>query len=192
MRGPFTSHGGGRCGAAVSAAASGNDMQRRMARAGAVIAAAVVLGATAAAQTAPRPVAAKDLAKYWLVASEAMEAMVPNTGVNLYVPSCAVVRYVINGDGTTSDVRVEKLVPMGDLGIVATSAIRSLRYAPAASNQGLVPVVTSVTLPLNLPLLRGTPEERARIEAQRAQVVAACDAAAPEKAASAPVPVPRS
>jgi hypothetical protein len=141
---------------------------------------------SAFAQTTPRPVAAKDLAKYWLVASEAMEAMVPNTGVNLYVPSCAVVRYVINSDGTTSDVRVEKLVPMGDLGIVATSAIRSLRYAPAASNQGLVPVITSVTLPLNLPLLRGTPEERARIKAQRTQVVAACDAPASSSDKAAP------
>lgn len=157
-------------------------MQRRFPMVRVVLAATVLLCAAATAQTTPRPVAAKDLAKYWLVASEAMEAMVPNTGVNLYVPSCAVVRYVINGDGTTSDVRVEKLVPMGDLGIVATSAIRSLRYAPAASNQGLVPVITSVTLPLNLPLLRGTPEERARIEAQRARVVAACDAPAPAPA----------
>jgi hypothetical protein len=146
---------------------------------------AIAVAMPVVAQTTPRPVAAKDLAKYWLVASEAMEAMVPNTGVNLYVPSCAVVRYVINSDGTTSDVRVEKLVPMGDLGVVATSAIRSLRYAPASSNQGLVPVITSVTLPLNLPLLRGTPEQRARIEAQRAQVVAACDAPAPGKTAPA-------
>ena len=147
---------------------------------------AITFTGSLSAQTTPRPVAAKDLAKYWLVASEAMEAMVPNTGVNLYVPSCAVVRYVINSDGTTSDVRVEKLVPMGDLGVVATSAIRSLRYAPAASNHGLVPVITSVTLPLNLPLLRGTPEERARIEAQRAQVVAACDAPAPAPASGKP------
>lgn len=192
MRQPFTGHDGSRCGAAGSAAASGNAVQRRISLACTVFAVAAVLCATATAQTTPRPVAAKDLARYWLVASEAMEAMVPNTGVNLYVPSCAVVRYVINGDGTTSDVRVEKLVPMGDLGIVATSAIRSLRYAPAASNQGLVPVITSVTLPLNLPQLRGTPEERARIEAQRAQVIAACDAPAPEKAAPAPAPVPRS
>lgn len=167
-------------------------MQRRFPMVRAVLAATVWFCATATAQTTPHPVAAKDLAKYWLVASEAMEAMVPNTGVNLYVPSCAVVRYVINSDGTTSDVRVEKLVPMGDLGIVATSAIRSLRYVPAASNQGLVPVITSVTLPLNLPLLRGTPEERARIEAQRAQVVAACDAPMPEKATPAPTPARRS
>ncbi|HSX60110.1 MAG TPA: hypothetical protein VLF18_07930 [Tahibacter sp.] len=129
----------------------------------------------AAAQTTPRPVAAKDLGKYWLVASDAMEAMKPNTGVNLYAPSCAVVRYVINSDGTTSDVVLEKLVPAGDLGIVATTAIDSLVYAAAKSNQALTPVVTRVTLPLNLPPVAGTPEERARIEAQRAQVIAACD-----------------
>lgn len=143
---------------------------------------------TAAAQTTPRPVGAKDLAKYWLVASEAMEAMKPNTGVNLYTPSCAVVRYVINSDGTTSDVVLEKLAPPGDLGIVATTAIDSLVYAAAPSNQGLIPVLTRVTLPINLPPMRGTPEERARLEAQRAQVLAACDAPAPAEAGGRPAP----
>lgn len=146
----------------------------------AVLAAASLIGATTAvAQTTPRPVAAKDLAKYWLVASDAMEAMKPNTGVNLYTPSCAVVRYVINSDGTTSDVVLEKLVPPGDLGVVATTAIDSLVYAPASSNAALTPVVTRVTLPLNLPPVAGTPEERARIEALRAQVLGACDAPPP-------------
>lgn len=140
----------------------------------------VVVNSSVVAQTTPRPVAAKDLGKYWLVASDAMEAMKPNTGVNLYAPSCAVVRYVINSDGTTSDVVLEKLVPAGDLGVVATTAIDSLVYAPAKSNQALTPVVTRVTLPLNLPPVAGTPEERARIEAQRAQVLAGCDAPAAE------------
>lgn len=147
----------------------------------------------AAAQSPPRTVAAKDLARYWLVASNAMEALVPRTGVNLHTPSCAVVRYVINGDGSTSDVVLEKLVPMGDLGSVATSAVKSLRYAPAPGNQALTPVLTRVTLPLNLPPPRGTPEERARIQAQRAQVLAQCDtpaAAAPAKAPPAAVQKP--
>lgn len=139
---------------------------------------ALLFAAPLLAQGEPRPVAAKDLAKYWLVASDAMEALVPRTGVNLHTPSCAVVRYVINGDGSTSDVVLEKLVPMGDLGSVATSAVKSLRYAPAPGNQALTPVLTRVTLPLNLPPLRGTPEERAKIEAQRAQVLAGCDAPA--------------
>lgn len=152
----------------------------------ALLAAAAAIGAAAAvAQTTPRPVAAKDLGKYWLVASNAMEAMKPNTGVNLYAPSCAVVRYVINSDGTTSDVVLEKLVPAGDLGVVATTAIDSLVYAAAPSNPALTPVVTRVTLPLNLPPVAGTPEERARIEAQRARVLRACD---PPPAPAAPKP----
>ncbi|MBL8297122.1 MAG: hypothetical protein JNN30_02135 [Rhodanobacteraceae bacterium] len=136
---------------------------------------ALLCATGAVAQTTPHPVAAKDLEKYWLVASDAMEAMKPNTGVNLYTPSCAVVRYVINSDGTTSDVVLEKLVPPGDLGVVATSAIDSLVYAPARSNPAQTPVITRVTLPLNLPPVAGTPEERARIEAQRTRVLAACD-----------------
>jgi hypothetical protein len=142
------------------------------------LSAAALVGGPALAQTTPRPVAAKDLAKYWLVASEAMEAMKPNTGVNLYAPSCAVVRYVINSDGSTSDVVLEKLVPPGDLGIVATTAVQSLRYAAAPSNQELVPVLTRVILPMNLPPLRGTPEEQARLQAQRDEVLARCDATA--------------
>lgn len=142
------------------------------------LSATVLIGGPALAQTTPRPVAAKDLAKYWLVASEAMQAMKPNTGVNLYAPSCAVVRYVINSDGSTSDVVLEKLVPPGDLGIVATTAIQSLRYAAAPSNQALVPVLTRVTLPMNLPPLRGTPEEQAKLQAQRDEVLARCDTAA--------------
>lgn len=142
------------------------------------LSAAALVGGPTLAQTTPRPVAAKDLAKYWLVASEAMEAMKPNTGVNLYAPSCAVVRYVINSDGSTSDVVLEKLVPPGDLGIVATTAVQSLRYAAAPSNQELVPVLTRVTLPMNLPPLRGTPEEQAKLQAQRDEVLARCDAAA--------------
>lgn len=142
------------------------------------LSAAVLIGGPVLAQTTPRPVAAKDLAKYWLVASEAMEAMKPNTGVNLYAPSCAVVRYVINSDGSTSDVVLEKLVPPGDLGIVATTAIQSLRYAAAPSNQALVPVLTHVTLPMNLPPPRGTPEEQAKIQAQRDEVLARCDTTA--------------
>jgi hypothetical protein len=145
--------------------------------------AALLAAGTAAAQTTPRHVAPKDLGKYWLVASEAMEAMVPNSGVNLHTPSCAVVRYVINSDGSTSDVVLEKLVPMGDLSIVAVSAVKSLRYAPTTANQALTPVLTRVTLPLNLPPVRGTPEEQARIEAQRTQVLAACDAPAVPKPA---------
>lgn len=149
------------------------------------VVAAALEAASVAAQTTPRPVAAKDLEKYWLVASEAMEAMKPNTGVNLYAPSCAVVRYVINSDGTTSDVVLEKLVPPGDLGVVATTAIDSLVYAAASSNPGLTPVVTRVTLPLNLPPVAGTPEERARIEEQRARVLAACDPPPPAKPAEA-------
>lgn len=155
-----------------------------------ILAALLLAVLPAAAQSPPRPVAAKDLAKYWLVASDAMEALVPRTGVNLHTPSCAVVRYVINADGSTSDVVLEKLVPMGDLGSVATSAVQSLRYAPAPNNQALTPVLTRVTLPLNLPLLRGTPEERAKIEAQRAQVIAACDAPPAAKPAPAAAQTP--
>jgi len=147
----------------------------------AVVVSCAAVASAVVAQTTPRPVAAKDLGKYWLVASDAMEAMKPNSGVNLYTPSCAVVRYVINSDGTTSDVALEKLVPAGDLGVVATTAIDSLVYAPAKSNQALTPVLTRVTLPLNLPPVAGTPEERARIETQRAQVLAACEPPADAK-----------
>ncbi|HJU39814.1 MAG TPA: hypothetical protein VJ724_09600, partial [Tahibacter sp.] len=103
----------------------------------------------------------------------------PHNGKGLNLPSCAALRYVIQADGTTSDVVLEKLVPESALGTVAVSFVKSLRYAPGPSNRSQNPVTTRLVLPLNLPPLKGDEAQRAQIQAQRDAVVAAC---APERA----------
>ncbi|UXI68889.1 energy transducer TonB [Tahibacter amnicola] len=131
------------------------------------------------AQTSPRPVAPKDLAKYWLVSSTSLEALVPNSGRNMDKPSCASVAYVIEANGTTSNIRLEKLYPASDLGSVATSVVQNLRYVPGPNNQGVVPVATRVVLPFNLPPVQGTPERQAQITAYRERVLAQCEPTVP-------------
>ena len=133
-----------------------------------------MFAAVAGAQAPPREVAPADLSKYWLVATGSVMTDVPHNGKGLDKPTCAALRYVINGDGTTSDIVLEKLVPDGALGSVAVSFVSGLRYAPGPANKSLNPVSTRLVLPLNLPLLKGSDAERAQIQAQRDAVVAAC------------------
>lgn len=132
------------------------------------------VAATAGAQAPPREVSPADLGKYWLVTNSSVWTDVPHNGKGLDKPTCAALRYVINGDGTTSGIVLEKLVPDSSLGSVAISFVSGLRYAAGPSNKSLNPVSTRLVLPLNLPLLKGNDAERAQIQAQRDAVVAAC------------------
>lgn len=149
---------------------------------------AFALAAFAAASTAqapPREVSTKELARYWLVASASPTADAPHNGRGLDQPTCAALHYIIQADGTTSDIVLEKLVPESALGTVAVSFVRSLRYAPGPSNKSQNPVSTRLVLPLNLPPLKGDEAQRAQIQAQRDAVVAAC-APTPAKPAASP------
>jgi hypothetical protein len=92
------------------------------------------------------------LAHYWLLESgSATQASVPNSGHNLDAPSCAAVAYTVGNDGRTRDVKLEKLVPAGDLGKVAVSVVAAMRFAAAPQNLGKTPVRTYVAMPFNLP-----------------------------------------
>jgi len=112
------------------------------------------------------------LANYWLLQSNsAAQANVPNSGYNLDAPTCAAVSYVVEKDGTTSHVKLEKLVPQGDLGKVAVNIVGAMRFAPAPGNLGKDAVFTYVVMPFNVPGAQsGNPADRA----QRAQVLDAC------------------
>jgi hypothetical protein len=111
------------------------------------------------------------LAKYWLL-SATDGAQVPNTGGrNLDLPSCATVSYVIEKNGTTSHIKLEKTEPDGDLGKVAVSVVKGLAYTAAGANIAKDAVYTYITMPFNLPDATSTkPEDKA----QRARVLAAC------------------
>lgn len=111
------------------------------------------------------------LANYWLL-SGTDGAQVPNSGGrNLDAPSCAAVSYVIEKNGTTSHIKLEKVVPDGDLGKVAVSTVRGLTYTAAGKNIGKDSVYTYILMPFNLPDAAST---NAADKVLRARVLAAC------------------
>lgn len=112
------------------------------------------------------------LAKYWLLVSGSAQTVnVPNSGSNLDAPTCAAVSYVVEKDGTTSHVQLERLVPPGDLGKVAVNIVAAMRFVPTPDNLGKTPVHTYVVIPFNLP----NPQSASAAErAQRAKLLDAC------------------
>ena len=112
------------------------------------------------------------LSNYWLLQSNsAAQTNVPNSGVNLDAPTCAAVSYVVEKDGSTSHVKVERVVPQGDLSKVAFGAVSGMHFAPAAANMGKDAVYTYVVMSFNVP---GAQSTNADDKAVRARVSNAC------------------
>jgi hypothetical protein len=96
---------------------------------------------------------------------------VPNSGYGLDAPTCAAVSYVVENNGATSHVKLERVVPDGPLGKVAVGIVKVLRYGATAENPGKDPVATYVVMPFNLPGAASTnPADRAT----RTRVLGAC------------------
>lgn len=126
----------------------------------------------------PHLVQPENLSKYWLVSSTG-DPMAPSYGKNLTAPTCAAVSYLIDRTGVTSHVKVEKIVPEGDLRSVAASIVSNLHYASAQQNIGKDPVYTYVILPFNAPDVSKGPSATA----ERQRIVDQCkldDFKAPE------------
>jgi hypothetical protein len=119
----------------------------------------------------PLTVPPERLQNYWLLADTG-DTNVPNSGNNLNAPTCAAVSYQVEKDGSTSHVKLEKLVPAGDLGKVAISVVTGMRFAATKQNPGKTPVATYVVIPLNLP---GATSQVVAERAERARVLAACE-----------------
>jgi len=122
-----------------------------------------------------------DLAKYWLVNNSSLEADAPNGGKNMDQPSCASVTYLIETDGKTSHIHLDKVVPAGDLGQVAISVVKALHYAPGPQNGARSPVLTRVVFPFNMPQASpGNKEQAALVAAQKERLLAACEPEPPK------------
>ena len=134
-----------------------------------IVVVALLLGATGLVAAAEKPttIPPERLSNYWLLADTG-NAAIPNSGYNLHAPSCAAVSYVVEKDGSTSQVKVEKLVPEGDLRKVAASVVAAMRFAPAKQNLGKTPVATYVVIPFNLP------DANSPGAAERTRVLAQC------------------
>ncbi|HXR62844.1 MAG TPA: hypothetical protein VN720_04775 [Rudaea sp.] len=126
-------------------------------------------------------IAPERLAHYWLLVPESAQANAPNSGAGLNTPTCVAVSYVIEKNGTTSHVKLERVIPPGPLGKVATNVVKGMRFAPARDNVGKDPVVTYVVMPFNAP---GAESTAAADRAERKRVIEPCnlaDSAAPAK-----------
>ena len=95
----------------------------------------------------------------------------PNSGVNLDAPTCTTVSYVVEKDGSTSHVKLERVVPQGDLGKVALNIVAAMHFAAAPSNLGKDAVYTYVVMPFNLP---GAQSTNVDDKATRARIIDAC------------------
>jgi|SRR5579859_5960431 len=127
------------------------------------LAAAVAAAMPAMAQQAHK-VAPEQLSSQWSLLNRDVSVDVPNSGVNIYKPSCIAVTYVIGSDGVPMNVQVAKMVPASDLGKAAVSAVSNFRYGPSLANKNHVPAATYYIVPFNAP----------DDPAQRAQLMAPC------------------
>ena len=126
---------------------------------------AVACAAPAAAQSvAPvRVVKPDNLAKYWVMVNASIEADVPNIARNISSPGCAAVSFVVEKDGSTSTIKVQRVIPAGDLAGMATSMAKNMRFEPTVSNAGRDRVFSWLIFPFNLP---EAPAERTAVMQQ--------------------------
>jgi outer membrane biosynthesis protein TonB len=109
-----------------------------------------------------RKVAPEQLSSDWSLLNRDVAVDVPNSGVNIYKPSCIAVTYVIGSDGVPMNVQVAKMVPGSDLGKAAVSAVSNFRYGPSLTNKNHTPVATYYVIPFNAP---DDPAKRAQVTA---------------------------
>ena len=102
-------------------------------------------------QSPPRVIASEQLAKYWVMSNTSVDADVPHFGRNVNDPGCAAVSFVIEKNGTTSNIKVQRVVPEGDLGKIAKSVASNLRFEATLLNAGKDRVFSWLIFPFNLP-----------------------------------------
>jgi len=117
-----------------------------------LLAALVASGAALAQSDAPPRVVVPDkLAGSWVLIHSSVEADVPNIARNISAPGCAAVSFVVEKDGSTSTIKVQRVVPEGDLARIAHSMAKNLRFEPTVSNAGRDRVFSWLIFPFNLP-----------------------------------------
>ncbi len=100
---------------------------------------------------APKSVRPESLSKYWVMMHSSIQADVPLSGKNMNVPGCATVSFVVESNGRTSNIKVQKVEPAGDLATVAFSAAANLQFEPTMINAGRDRMFSSLIFPFNLP-----------------------------------------
>lgn len=111
----------------------------------------LALAPLAFAQKVPRSVKPEDLEKYWVLMKASVEGNAPLGGKNMDQSGCAAVTFIVEGNGRTSNVTVEKVEPPGGLGELAKSIAENIEFEPTISNAGRDRVFSSLIFPFNLP-----------------------------------------
>jgi hypothetical protein len=125
--------------------------------------ACIALASLAHAQKVPRSVAPDDLDEYWVMMKSSVEGNAPLGGRNMDQPGCAAVSFIVEGNGRTSNITIEKVVPPGGLGELAASIAAHLEFEPTIINAGRDRVFSSLIFPFNLP---AEPEAREAVMRQ--------------------------
>lgn len=108
----------------------------------------------------PRLVQPDKLANWWTMINSSVEADVPNYAKNVQAPGCATVSFVVEANGNTSTIKVQRVVPDGDFGKIARSIASGLHFEPTAFNSGRERVFSWLIFPFNLP---ADPAERTAV-----------------------------
>ena len=111
----------------------------------------VALTSLAFAQKIPRSVKPEDLEKYWVMMKSSVEGNAPLGGKNMEQSGCAAVSFIVEGNGRTSNITIEKVEPPGGLGELAASIASHLEFEPTIINAGRDRVFSSLIFPFNLP-----------------------------------------
>lgn len=121
----------------------------------------------AMAASGARKVAPTQVPYYWQIANTAVNAMVPNSGIDVHQPACVSVRYLIGADGATHDLTLGKAVPANSgLEPTAIGIVKQFQYVATSRNTGQEPIATFYTVQFNL---------REKSAAERRRLTAACD-----------------
>lgn len=101
--------------------------------------------------TGPKAVKPDRLAHYWALDNNSVEAEVPNMARGIAAPTCAAVSFVVEADGSTSRVKVQKIVPDSQLRGIAESMGKHIRFNPTTNNMGRDRVFSWLIFPFNMP-----------------------------------------
>ena len=99
----------------------------------------------------PKAVKPERLAHYWVLDNSSVEAEVPNMARGVDQATCAAVSFIVESDGSTSHVKVQKVVPESQLRGVAESMGQHIRFTPTVDNMGRDRVFSWLIFPFNMP-----------------------------------------
>ncbi|MFZ2234877.1 MAG: hypothetical protein WBP11_09395 [Dokdonella sp.] len=108
----------------------------------------------------PKAVKPERLAHYWALDNSSVEADVPNMARGIAQATCAAVSFIVESDGSTSHVKVQKVEPESQLRGIAESMGQHIRFNPTVDNMGRDRIFSWLIFPFNMP---SDPDQRSAI-----------------------------